>query len=170
MNGPSASNPYAWEENRQKSTAPANDEYFFWLSVSKMMHEAIFATGGLLLALLLYLVLTKAKKSMKNYKQMLLVCCLADIQYLIISHFVQLIIKTQQSVELCVMGGMARNFSYNGQVVVMAVYAAAFGITMTSLPVNYYYRFLCAAGTVELAGLASILALYGSKRLRCPRF
>ncbi|CAD5233750.1 unnamed protein product [Bursaphelenchus xylophilus] len=166
---PCEENPYAWDISSDNATVFVEpyDELGNLSKILLLNYTVTSLGGGILSFLMLYLVLFKTSGALKNYQNMLLICCSTDLIYWAVDNFMWMKFKETDGVFMIKMEGLAGHLGRPYRVFTMAFYVWIISFLNIMLPVQFYYRyhsltrngFLSASQTLALSFFSLILTL-----------
>ncbi|CAD5235113.1 unnamed protein product [Bursaphelenchus xylophilus] len=160
FSGPSENNPYAWDDDfsyvQYSVTAATYQDILFY---SKIFHNVCFAIGTFLSLLLLYLIFKKNGKMLQNYRTMLIFNCFVDMQICLAVYLGQYSTKAIDNLFMSSFDGIGQHLGFTGQCALMSFFTLSINVVITSLPANYYYRYICIKRGRPLS-FCGVLLLY----------
>ncbi|CAD5233746.1 unnamed protein product [Bursaphelenchus xylophilus] len=168
-NAPSLENPFAWDMVDDNLTA-FYEPYDELQNLTAFLFANYFITsvgGGIVSFLMLYLVLFKTSGPLKQYRNMLFICCITDLTYWAGDNFMWMKVKEKDGVFILKMEGLAGQLSFTYRSFTMAFFAWSSCFLNAMLPVQFYFRYyslttnivLSASQTLGLCCVTLVLTL-----------
>ncbi|CAD5233752.1 unnamed protein product [Bursaphelenchus xylophilus] len=140
---PYENNPFAWDvadENGDLPAEPYNELRF--LSKLLFVNYTITSVGGGIASfLLLYLVLFKTLGTLKQYQNMLLICCATDLWYWSVDNFMYMKLGEKDGVLIVQMDGLAGFLNHRYRILTISTYMWTICMVNAMLPVQLYFRY-----------------------------
>ncbi|CAD5233751.1 unnamed protein product [Bursaphelenchus xylophilus] len=155
---PYSENPYAWDVPDESGdfATEAHDE-LGRLSTVFLINDIVTSTvGGVLSCLLLYLVLYRTTGPLKQYRQMLLICCLTDTVYWLVDNSMWMKLKQKDGVFMLKMEGIGGLMRWPYRVFLVAFYVWVLCFVNVILPVQLYFRYYSLVKNRILSGTRTI--------------
>uniref|UniRef100_A0A1I7RJW7 G_PROTEIN_RECEP_F1_2 domain-containing protein n=1 Tax=Bursaphelenchus xylophilus TaxID=6326 RepID=A0A1I7RJW7_BURXY len=146
---PYENNPFAWDvadENGDLPAEPYNELRF--LSKLLFVNYTITSVGGGIASfLLLYLVLFKTLGTLKQYQNMLLICCATDLWYWSVDNFMYMKLGEKDGVLIVQMDGLAGFLNHRYRILTISTYMWTICMVNAMLPVQLYFRYYSLSST-----------------------
>uniref|UniRef100_A0A915CSE1 Uncharacterized protein n=1 Tax=Ditylenchus dipsaci TaxID=166011 RepID=A0A915CSE1_9BILA len=111
-----------------------------------------FVVGVPINCLLIWLILTKTSKTMKDYKRILLQTCILDLYVLMCGLLFQPIFTTIEDTPIIFLNGLLRNLSNPFDFVAIQFYIFGSCLTVASSVIQFAYRYLVLCRYNKLGG------------------